>query len=69
LTQPDSAGICPPLRRQVETQTARYQTHFPAFYTKYVVDELLYKFPEAAAVEDADGSFPSTAVNSGKQWV
>jgi hypothetical protein len=73
LTQPDSAGICPPLRRQVETQTARYQTHFPAFYTKYVVDELLYKFPEAAAVErrgrklslDSGGQLGKTMVSGG----
>ena len=44
--------------------------HFPAFYSKYVMDELLYKFPEAAAVQDAQGRFPLTlAVEAGKQWI
>lgn len=44
--------------------------HFPAFYTKYVVDELLYKFPEAASMVDSDGRFPLLlAVESGKQWI
>lgn len=43
---------------------------FPEFHTKYVVDELLYKFPEGAAMQDAQGNFPLTlAVNSGKQWI
>ncbi|VEU34703.1 unnamed protein product [Pseudo-nitzschia multistriata] len=45
-------------------------THFPSFYSKYVVDELLYKFPEAASMTNADGKFPLTlAVSSGKQWI
>ncbi|OEU08675.1 hypothetical protein FRACYDRAFT_249576 [Fragilariopsis cylindrus CCMP1102] len=45
-------------------------THFPSFYSKYVVDELLYKFPEAAGMTNANGSFPLTlAVTSGKQWI
>ena len=44
--------------------------HFPAFYTKYVMDELLYKFPEAAGMADAKGRFPLTlAVTAGKQWI
>lgn len=44
--------------------------HFPAFYTKYVVDELLYKFPEAASIPDANGQYPLTlAVRAGKQWI
>ena len=43
---------------------------FPAFYTKYVVDELLYKFPEGAQIKDASGKYPLTlAINSGKQWI
>ena len=45
-------------------------THFPSFYSKYVADELLYKFPEAAGMKNADGKFPLTlAVTSGKQWI
>ena len=43
---------------------------FPAFYTKYVVDELLYKFPEAASMKDGNGQYPLTlAIQSGKQWI
>jgi len=43
---------------------------FPAFYTKYVVDELLYKFPEGAQIKDASGKYPLTlAIGSGKQWI
>jgi hypothetical protein len=46
------------------------QSSFPPYYTKYVVDELLYKFPEAAAIQDAQGRFPlSLAVQTGKQWI
>jgi hypothetical protein len=45
-------------------------THFPPFYSKYVVDELLYKFPEAAGMTNSEGNFPLTlAVDSGKQWI
>jgi len=45
-------------------------THFPSFYSKYVVDELLYKFPEAAGMKNSNGKFPLTlAVTSGKQWI
>lgn len=43
---------------------------FPAFYTKYVIDELLYKFPEGAQIKDSNGKYPLTlAINSGKQWI
>jgi hypothetical protein len=44
--------------------------HFPAFYTKYVVDELLYKFPEAANMTNGDAKFPlELAISTGKQWI
>lgn len=46
------------------------KTSFPAFYSKYVMDELLYKYPEAAAKPDAAGNYPLTlAVQSGKLWI
>jgi hypothetical protein len=32
----------------------------PAVYTKYVVDELLYKFPQAATIKNAAGHYPLT---------
>lgn len=47
-------------------------SQYPAFYTKYVMDELLYKFPEAAGMADAHGRFPLTlavTASSGKQWI
>ncbi|GKY95655.1 hypothetical protein MPSEU_000526600 [Mayamaea pseudoterrestris] len=57
-------------RSQDDTQDADDVKYVPAFYTKYVVDELLYKFPEAASVPDAEGNYPLTcAVVSGKQWI
>jgi hypothetical protein len=65
LTQPDSAGNLPSITPPVETQTARYQTHFPAFYTKYVVVNYS-EVSEAAAVEDADGTFPDSGSQLGK---
>jgi len=54
--------------------TSRHENnhHYPAFYTKYVMDELLYKFPEAAGMADAQGRYPLTlAVTacSGKHWI
>jgi hypothetical protein len=43
---------------------------FPSFYSKYVIDELLYKFPEAATHKNAQEKFPFTlAVEGGKQWI
>jgi hypothetical protein len=40
---------------------------FPTFYSKY---ELLYKYPEAASIQDSDGYFPFLlVVKSGKQWI
>lgn len=52
------------------TSNVHDTTYFPSFYSKYVVDELLYKFPEAAGMKNADGNFPlSLAVTSGKQWI
>ncbi|GAX25696.1 hypothetical protein FisN_14Lh003 [Fistulifera solaris] len=46
------------------------KSRYPAFYTKYVVDELLYKYPEAASFKDNDGNYPLTlAVRSGKHWI
>lgn len=50
--------------------SATQNVHFPSFYSKYVMDELLYKFPEAASMTDGTGNFPLTlAIQSGKQWI
>ena len=49
---------------------ADHKSSLPAFYSKYVMDELLYKYPEAAAIPDRDGSYPLLlAVQSGKPWI
>jgi len=74
LTVPDEVGNLPlHYAAKSKPPAARYgdkQTNFPAFYTKYVVDELLYKFPEAASMPDGEGNFPLTlAVRAGKQWI
>eukprot|EP00978_Attheya_sp_CCMP212_P010144 scaffold24345_cov64-Attheya_sp.AAC.1 len=43
---------------------------FPAFYSKYVIDELLYKYSQGAAVPDAEGNLAlALAVRSGKKWI
>lgn len=43
---------------------------FPVFYSKYVVDELLYKFPEAARMANGDGQYALTlAVETSKPWI
>jgi hypothetical protein len=72
LTVADEAGNLP-LHYAAKSRPpvcADKKTSFPAFYSKYVMDELLYKYPEAAAKPDASGNFPLTlAVQSGKQWI
>ena len=71
LTVADDAGNLPLHYAASSRPPAKdTKTHFPAFYTKYVVDELLYKFPEAAKIPNAEGKFPLTlAANAGKQWI
>jgi hypothetical protein len=42
----------------------------PESYSKYVIDELLYAYPEGAGVKNAGGALPITlAVESGKKWI
>ncbi|KAL3937705.1 MAG: hypothetical protein SGARI_002016 [Bacillariaceae sp.] len=61
-----AAMVKPPL----QTEDIVTSGHFPAFYTKYVVDELLYKFPEAANMANSDGKYPlELAISTGKQWI
>uniref|UniRef100_A0A7S2YBL7 Uncharacterized protein n=1 Tax=Entomoneis paludosa TaxID=265537 RepID=A0A7S2YBL7_9STRA len=71
LTKPDAQGNLP-LHYAAKSKPSdrATATAFPSFYTKYVVDELLYKFPEAASMTDADGKYPFTlAVEAGKHWI
>lgn len=40
------------------------------FYSKYVMDELLYKYPEAASIVDRNGDYAlKLGVQSGKTWI
>mmetsp|Transcript_30285 Transcript_30285/g.64155 ORF Transcript_30285/g.64155 Transcript_30285/m.64155 type:complete len:733 (+) Transcript_30285:147-2345(+) len=42
----------------------------PESYSKYVIDELLYAYPEGAGVTNADGVLPIVlAIESGKKWI
>lgn len=41
----------------------------PESYSKYVIDELLYAYPDGASVENGDGTLPVVlAIESGKKW-
>ena len=43
---------------------------FPAYLSKFVVDELLYASPEAASTPDGDGKLPlNLAIDCGKSWI
>lgn len=72
LTRVDADGNLP-LHYAAASKPAKHvnpKAHFPVFYNKYVVDELLYKFPEGATSRDANGRYPLTlAVQSNKQWI
>ena len=71
LTQVDEDGNLPLHYAAKSLPNKEAGPHsFPSFYTKYVVDELLYKFPEAASIPDGQGRFAFTlAVDTGKQWI
>jgi len=67
LTMPDDDGNLP---LHYAAKSVSPMTSFPEFYTKYVVDELLYKFPEAASTPDAAGRYPlALAIETDKQWI
>ena len=43
---------------------------YPSFYSKYVMDELLYKYPEGAMQYDSNQQYPlMIAIQSNKQWI
>jgi hypothetical protein len=72
LTRVDAQGNLP-LHYAARNKPPKHvikNAHFPVFYNKYVVDELLYKFPEGATMQNAEGEFPLTlAVQANKQWI
>jgi hypothetical protein len=75
LTKVDAHGNLPlhyaaMVKPPASSETTITSGHFPAFYTKYVVDELLYKFPEAASMTNREGKYPlELAISTGKQWI
>jgi hypothetical protein len=43
---------------------------FPAYHSKFIIDELLYAAPEAASTPDGDGKLPlNLAFDCGKSWI
>jgi ankyrin repeat protein len=49
---------------------ATHRAHSSIYYSKFVTDELLYKYPEAAAVPNAAGRLPlAVAVEAHKAWI
>jgi ankyrin repeat protein len=71
LTIPDESGKLPlhyaAMSKKPDVDT---KVSFPAFYSKYVIDELLYKYPEAAAKRDGDGFYPlALAAAAGKPMI
>ena len=60
---PDEHGKCP-------LHYAASAVTIPPSYSKYVLEELLYKYPEAAAKRDINDHTPLyLAITAGKQWV
>jgi hypothetical protein len=46
------------------------EMNVPNSYTKYVIDELLYAYPDGAAVPNVEGVLPiALAIESGKKWI
>ena len=70
LNRVDAQGNLPLHYAAASKPPPHSKAHFPSFYTKYVVDELLYKFPEGASITNAQGQYPLTlAIQAGKQWI
>jgi ankyrin repeat protein len=66
LTVPDEHGNLP-LHYAAQADHGHV---YPVFYSKYIIDELLYKYPHAAQMPDADGNLPFTlAVIAHKPWI
>jgi ankyrin repeat protein len=63
LQQPDSVGNLP-------IHYAAASNIKQLYYSKFVTDELLYKYPESAAVPNSQGQLALTlAVATGKPWI
>ncbi|KAL3808537.1 hypothetical protein ACHAXA_002704 [Cyclostephanos tholiformis] len=71
VAEPDSKGNLPLHYAAGHADFCYLSTaQAPESYSKYVIDELLYAYPEGASVANADGALPITlAVESGKKWI
>ena len=71
VAEPDSRGNLPLHYAAGHADVCRLSAaQPPESYSKYVIDELLYAYPEGAGVANADGALPITlAIESGKKWI
>lgn len=71
VAEPDSKGSLPLHYAAGHPDVCYLSTaQAPESYSKYVIDELLYAYPEGAGVANAAGALPITlAVESGKKWI
>lgn len=70
VAEKDSRGNLPLHYAAGYGQSTMTNGVIPESYSKYVIDELLYAYPDGASVENADGTLPiSLAIESGKKWI
>jgi len=70
VAQPDTSGNLPLHYAAGLTTTTTNTPPPPESYSKYVIDELLYAYPEGAALVNANGVLPITmAIESKKKWI
>ena len=67
-SNPDN--YCDDGRRHPESDLSSSTSSFPAYYSKFVIDELLYSYPGGARERDGAGMLPlSLALEAGKGWI
>lgn len=70
VAQKDSSGNLPLHYATGYGVQAKALNNVPSSYTKYVIDELLYAYPDGAAVLNSEGVLPiALAIESGKKWI
>jgi hypothetical protein len=71
VAQPDTNGNLPlHYAAGLTTTLLTNTTPPPESYSKYVIDELLYAYPEGASLVNANGILPITlAIGNGKKWI
>lgn len=70
VAQKDASGNLPLHYAAGYGVQAQALHNVPSSYTKYVIDELLYAYPDGAAVLNSEGVLPiALAIESGKKWI